>query len=203
MQNKKNYSSSFGRHLSINCKVALDLGAAVEQPFDCLIVENRQVVQIMRRSMDWTLKDNMVDDLFFCTTLTDRIGDHTPFVQTGAEAADTGVEAVKPDPGSSWAVTPRGWAPVLEMKVRSLGGLSAYPAIHWWSAHCAARMLLLSDKLMSCCAAGTNGWLDLWRRAFALGRRVSAEWSRCPSSKAQRVRDTAAPLRRSSAGPLV
>jgi len=51
--------------------------------------------------MDWTLKDNMVDDLFFCATLTDRRGVHTPFVQAGVETPDTGAEAIKPDPGSS------------------------------------------------------------------------------------------------------
>ena len=43
----------------------IDLEAAVEQPFDCLIVRNRQAVQSMGRSMDWTLEDNMVDGLFF------------------------------------------------------------------------------------------------------------------------------------------
>jgi len=56
----------------------------------------------MCRLMDWTLKDNMVDGLFFCTTLTRRRGGHTPFVQTGAEAPDTSAETVKPDPGSFW-----------------------------------------------------------------------------------------------------
>jgi len=44
--------------------------------------------------------------------------------------------------------------------------------------------LLLSDELMSCWAAGTNGCLDLRRRASALGGRVSLEWSRCPGSMA-------------------
>jgi len=52
--------------------------------------------------MDWTLEDNMVDGLFFSATLTGRRGDHTPFVQAKAETSDTGAEAVKPDPGSSW-----------------------------------------------------------------------------------------------------
>jgi len=51
--------------------------------------------------MDWTVGDDMVDGLF-CATLTGRRGGHTPFVQTGAETSDTGAEAVKPDPGSSW-----------------------------------------------------------------------------------------------------
>jgi len=49
---------------------ALDLGAGIEQPFNCLIVQNRQAMQSMGRLMDWTLEDNMVDSLFFCATLT-------------------------------------------------------------------------------------------------------------------------------------
>jgi len=53
--------------------------------------------------MDWTLEDNMVEGLFFCATLTGRRGGHIPFVQAGAETSDTSAEAVKPDPGSSWA----------------------------------------------------------------------------------------------------
>jgi len=44
----------------------------------------------------------MVDGLFFCATLTGRRGGRTPFVQAGAETSDTGAEAVKLDPGSSW-----------------------------------------------------------------------------------------------------
>jgi len=61
-------------------------------------------------------------------------------------------------------------------------------------------MLLLSDKLMSCCAAGTNGCLDLRHRELPLYARVSAEWSRCLGSMAWRAEDSVAPLRRSSAG---
>ena len=81
----------------IHCLV--DLGANVEQPFDCLIVQNRQAMQSMGRSMDWTLEDNMVDGSFFCAALAGRRGGHTPFVQAGAETFDTGVEVVEPDPG--------------------------------------------------------------------------------------------------------
>jgi len=80
----------------------IDLGAGVEQPYDCLSVQNHQAVQSMRRSMDWTLEDNMVNGLFFCATLTSRSGGHTTFVQAGAETSNTGAEAVKPDPGCSW-----------------------------------------------------------------------------------------------------
>ena len=44
----------------------------------------------------------MVDGLFICATLTGRRGGHAPFVQAGAETSDTGAEAVKTDPCSSW-----------------------------------------------------------------------------------------------------
>ena len=40
--------------------------------------------------------------LFFCATLTGHRGGHTSFVPAGAETSDTGAEAAKPDPGSSW-----------------------------------------------------------------------------------------------------
>ena len=50
----------------------------------------------MRRSVDWTLIDNVVND-FFCATLTGCRGSHTPSVQAGAETSDIGAEADKPD----------------------------------------------------------------------------------------------------------
>ena len=154
----------------------------------------------MRWSMDWTLEDNKVDGLFFCATLKGRRVGHTLFVQAAAEMSNTGAEAVKPDPGSSWEGHSGGWLPVSGMKMRMRMGLPAHSTFHWWFAHCTARMLLLSDELMRCCAAGTNGCLDLRGRASALDGRVSPKWSRCPGSMAQRARDTVAPLRRSSAG---
>jgi len=141
----------------------------------------------------------VVDGLFFCTTLTGRRGGHTPFVQAGAETSDTGAESVKPGPCSSWEGHSGGWVPVSVMKMRNLVGLSVHSSFHWLSAHCATRMLL-SDELMRCCASSTNGCLHFRRRAFALDGRVSAKWSRCPGSKARRVRDSVPPLRRSSAG---
>jgi len=59
-------------------------------------------------------------------------------------------------------------------------------------------MLLLSDKLMNCCAEGTDGCLDLRRRAFAFDGQVSAEWSGCPGFMARRAEDSVASLRRNS-----
>jgi len=68
--------------------------------------------------MDWTLENNMVDCLFFCATLTSRTGGHITFVQTGVETSDTGAEAVKPDPGSSWEGHSRGVGAGNERDVR-------------------------------------------------------------------------------------
>ena len=140
-------------------------------------------MQSMGMLMDWTLEDTMVDGLFFCATLTGRRGGYTPFVQAGAETSDTGAEAVKPDPGSSWEGHSREWLPVSGMKMQSLVGLSAHSPFHWWSAHCAACMLL-SDELMRCCAARTNRCLNLRHRAFSLNGRVSAEcWTLASKSR--------------------
>jgi len=66
-----------------------------------------------------------VDGLFFCATLTGCRGGHTPFVETGAETSDTGVEAVELDPGSSWEVIAGGGYWCLELKW-SLVELSAH-----------------------------------------------------------------------------
>jgi len=52
--------------------------------------------------MGWTFKDNMVDGLFFCATLTGSREGHSPSVQAGAETSDSAAMAVMPDPGFSW-----------------------------------------------------------------------------------------------------
>jgi len=72
--------------------------------------------------MDWTLEDNMVDGWFFCATLTDGRGGHTPCVQVGVETSDTNAEAVKPDPGSSWEGHSVGCVTVSGIKMRVLWG---------------------------------------------------------------------------------
>ena len=125
-----------------HCLAPLDLGAGVEQPFNCLMDQHRQAMHSKGRSMDWTLENNMVDSLFFCATLTGRRGGHTQFVQAGAEMSDTGAEAVKPDPGSSWeshsggGCRCRGWkCGVLwgcPSTPRSIGDPPTAPHV-WWN----------------------------------------------------------------------
>jgi len=51
----------------------------------------------MGRLMDWTAKDNTVNGLLFCATLTSCGRCRTPFAQAGVETPYTDAEAVKPD----------------------------------------------------------------------------------------------------------
>jgi len=95
-------SSSFEWVVTIHCLASLDLRAGVQQPFDCVIIQNHQAVQSIWSLMDWTLEDNMVDSLFFCGTLIGCKGGHTPFVQAVAKMFDTSVEAVKLNLHCSW-----------------------------------------------------------------------------------------------------
>ena len=189
----------FWTSCSDHCLAAPDLVAGVEQPFDCFIVQNRQAMQSMGRSMDWTLEDNM-----------STVCSSAPHLQAAEEAIPHlyKQERKRPTPvrrrlSRTQALVGR-VIPVGECRCRGwkcgvLGGGPSTPHSIWWSAHCAARMSL-SDELMRYCAAGTNGCLDLRRRTFALDGRVSAEWSSCPGSMARHAGDSVAPLRRSSVG---
>jgi len=56
----------------IHSLAPLDFGAGVELPFGCLIVQNRQTMQSIGRSMVWTLEDNMVDGCFVLLRHTHR-----------------------------------------------------------------------------------------------------------------------------------
>jgi len=106
------------------------LRGGVEQSFGCPIVQNRQDMQSMRRSMDWTMENNLVDGWSFCAILTVRRGGHTPFVQARAETSDTNAEAVEPDAGFSWEGHSGGCVKVSGIKMRRLVGLSAHSAFH-------------------------------------------------------------------------
>jgi len=65
-------SPSFEPVVSVHCLAALDLRGDVEQPMEAA----SQAEQSMGRSMDWTLEDNMVNNLIFFATLTGRKSDH-------------------------------------------------------------------------------------------------------------------------------
>ena len=97
--------------------------------------------------MSWTLEDNMVDGLFFCTTLTGRREGHTPFVQAGAETSHTGAEAVKLDPCCFWKSHSRrvcaGVRDGSEESCRSVCSLPIPLLTCQWATH-----MLLSGELM-------------------------------------------------------
>ena len=116
---------------SNHCLAALDVGADVEQPFDCDIVQNRQVTQSMKRSMDWTLEDNMVDGLFFCATLTGGRGGHTHFYKQERKRPTAVRRWLSRTQALLGRVIPGGWMPVSEMKMRSL--MSCPPTPHGWN----------------------------------------------------------------------
>ena len=65
---------------TVHCLAPLDIGTGVEQLFDCLIVQNRQAMQSMWRSMGWTL-DDITGRWFAFLRQTHRPQKgHTPFV---------------------------------------------------------------------------------------------------------------------------
>jgi len=56
-------SSLFEPVLKVHYLAALDIGAGVEQSFDCLIIQNRQAMHCIGWSMDRTVKGNMFHGL--------------------------------------------------------------------------------------------------------------------------------------------
>jgi len=105
--------------------------------------------------------------------------------------SDTSVEAVKPKPRHSW----KGHSERVGAGDESTESCRVVQPlhIHWRCAQCAAHKMLL-DKLMSCCAARTNGCLDLRCHTFALCGQVSTEWSKCPGSMGWHASDSVTPL---------
>ena len=184
-----------------------DLGAGVEQPFDCLIVQNGQAMQSMGRSMDWSLEDNMVDGLYLCATRTGRRSVHTPFVQAGAETSSTGLEAGptvrRPDPRCSWKGNSRGGGCRCRgWKCGVLQGctcptiphsISDPPSVPHVCYYCSR-----NDELL----CGEDKWVFQFETPCICTRwtwALSGLWSRCPYFMTQRARDSVAPLRRISA----
>jgi len=110
----------------------------------------------------------MVTDRFLGATLTSRRGGHTPFVQAGAETSDTGAE---------WLRRTHVVLGIVSYQEVSMSGtnvrnhvvFSNHFVFPGWSVQSAALVLLPSEELMNCCAAGTNGCLDLRCHGFPPG----------------------------------
>ena len=122
-------ASYFERVVSVHCLAALGLAADVEQPFDCLIIQNRQDTQSMGRSMDWTLEDNMVGGLFFCAT--QAVEGVIPYLFKQERKSPT---PVRRRLSRIQVVLGRAtlgvFVPMSGMRVRSLAGLSNHSAFH-------------------------------------------------------------------------
>ena len=75
----------------------------------------------------------MADDSFICATLIGRKASHTPFVQYKQEwKRPTLVHRwLSRTPAVLARVIPRGWVPVMGIKMRSLVSLSAHSASYW------------------------------------------------------------------------
>jgi len=86
-------TSDIGRHASSSWyetffepthMLHYDLGAGVQQPFDCFVIRCNQTIHSMGKSMDCTMEDSMVTCQFFCATLPglvlqkDKIQFHQP-----------------------------------------------------------------------------------------------------------------------------
>jgi len=112
---------------------ALDLGADVQQPINCLIIQIRQAVQSMGTSMGWTLEDNMVDGLIFFATFTSCRNTHPPFVQTGAESIDAGAEAVLIRPKRRTSVIVARCSVLVSCCATGTNGVSIGDAVRWQS----------------------------------------------------------------------
>jgi len=84
----------------------------------------------------WTL-DNMVDGSFFCATLTGCREDHIPFVQSGAEVSDTGVEALLCH--ESWVMTETVLVPAQAAKMgflQRVHSMTLYEKVCSWVISC-------------------------------------------------------------------
>jgi len=131
---------------------------------------------------------------------------HTPFpfIYARAETSDTGAEGAKPNPRCSLqGHISRVGSDAEEESTERRSALHNSALRRWFILW--ASLLLSSNELMSCCAADTNGCLDLRCRAFPPGGHVSAEWSRCPQIAWHGMldaNDSVATLQRSSASWL-
>jgi len=127
---------------SNHCLAALGFGAGVEQPFDCLIVQDRQAMQSMRRSMDWTWST-----VCLSAPHSQAAEEAIPLLYKQEWKRRTPVRRrLSRTQALLGRIIPGGWVPVSGIKVRRLVGLPTHSAFHWWSAHCATRMLFVVRK---------------------------------------------------------
>jgi len=117
-----------------------------------------------------------------------------PYIPHWYKQERSSAEAVKPDRTQAllWRVIPGVGAGVRDESME-YGGVIRPLRIPLVIRPVRCTILLLPHKLLSCCAAGTIGCLDLRHRTFALDGQVNAEWSRCPGSMARCAGGSVAP----------
>ena len=141
----------------------------------------------------------MVDGSFFCAKLTSRRGGHTLFVQTGAEASDSGAEVVKSDPRCSWQSHPGSVG--ADVGDESMESPSVVQPLRISLVIRPVRRTYVVVRWTVSCAAGRNGCLDLSCRAFPPSDSVRAGWIKCAGSMVRCAKQSRlAPLPRRSAG---
>jgi len=94
-----------------------------------------------------------------------------------AETSDPGAEAVKQKPRCSWKRPSRKVSAGVGDESRESCNVVQPLRIPLAIQPVVACVLLLSDELMSCCVASTNGCFYLRCREFPLGAQASTEWS--------------------------
>jgi len=143
----------------------VDLGTAVDKAIDWHIIQNCQAVQSIGRTMDWTLRDNMISFLFFNATCTGLRRDHSLFMRAGGKHSTFFAELIKWVWWCSWQSHPKKAG--VDVGDESKECRSAPQPRH---PHSIGDPLRASNFY---CAAGTNACLYWKCRSFAAGGQVS------------------------------
>jgi len=149
-------------------------------------MQNHQAMHSMRRSKDWSLKDNMVNGLLLCAR-------PTPQAEEGAIPHLYKQERKRPTPvrrrlSRSHAVTGRAipGGSVPSVGDDSMESRSALQQLRIPSVTCPERRISVVVRRTDELCGGGYKWVGRFE--------VSTEWSRCSGSIARRARDSVATL---------
>jgi len=187
-------SSSFERVVIIHCLATLDLGAGVEQQFDCLVVQNRQTTQSMGASIDGTLEDNMVT-LWATLTGCRRVILH--LWKQERKRATSVQRRLSRNHAVLGRAIPGEWMSMSMMKVRTL--VVFLQPLRIQSVLRPERRTFVvrwNDELL---CGGYNWGVSIWDavHSHSMDRWVLSE-ADVKAQRAQRAGDSVAPLRRNS-----
>jgi len=154
----------------------LHLRTGLDQPINCLIIQNRQaVLHVEVDGMDigrqrWSMVWSSVPHSQAAKEAIPHLCKQEQKRQTPVRRRLSRTHAIL------GRVIPGGWMPVSGMKVRSLVGvhLSSHSTFHRWSGQCAAPLLLSSEEMINSCAART--WVSQFETPF-----ICTRWTRALS----------------------